>query len=91
MIILIFLRIFLSNLSTAIKNGENLYYQMISFEDLHRISKRATPKKIMDYRHAIMSHKLYNDDELNEDWQDFNDRNQHVQIFDRSSKTQNRQ
>ena len=34
----------------------------VSFESLHRMSKRATPKKLMKYKLALCLHKIYNAD-----------------------------
>ena len=33
---------------------------MVSFEKLHRVSKRAAPMQIINYKHDLLRHKLYN-------------------------------
>ena len=40
----------------------------VSFERIHSINKRATPEKIMLYRHALMLYKLYNGNEQTTEW-----------------------
>ena len=61
-----------------------------SYESLHRIHKRATPMKMLKYKHALELHRLYNDELGRIDWidlniqQNFNNRNNKVQIVDYS-------
>ena len=45
---------------------------MISFVDLHKLNQRATPEKIMLYKHAILLHKLYNTMNHDLEWQSLN-------------------
>ena len=61
-----------------------------SYERLHIIHSRATPAKMMMYKHAIELCNLYNSEEMSDDWvdlnlqQNFNGRLENVQIFDNS-------
>ena len=41
---------------------------MISFERLHSINNRATPEKMMLYKHAILLHNMYNSSDLSKEW-----------------------
>ena len=52
------------NKSTRIYDGS------MSFDTLHTINKRATPKQFTTYSHAILLHKWYNDETLNNNWLD---------------------
>ena len=45
---------------------------MISYQDLHPMNNRATPQKIMLYKHALHLHKIYNTQDHNFEWQVFN-------------------
>ena len=60
----------------------------ISYEQMHKIHKRATPINVMKYRHSIQLFKIYNSDNQSDDWMDlnfqqnFNARNDFVQIYD---------
>ena len=53
---------------------------MTSYERLHLIANRATPEQICQYKHALLLHKIYNDNEQGADWlalnfnQNFNSR-----------------
>ena len=44
----------------------------ISFNDLHKINKRATPEQMMKYKHAIQMFKLFNDNNFDNNWLDLN-------------------
>ena len=74
----------------ALKTIENVSDLRISFENLHRIQKRATPTQMMKYRLALQLHKLYNSVNYSEDWlnlnfqQNFNSRSNQVKIIDQS-------
>ena len=54
--------------------------RMTSYERLHSIANRATPEQICQYKHALLLHKIYNDNEQGADWlalnfnQNFNNR-----------------
>ena len=73
--------------SAALKLCENKTEIRISY-DLHDVNKRATPEKMMIYKMSIQLHKIYNSQSTNENWidlhfqQNFNERNDKVQIFD---------
>ena len=60
------------------------YLQMISYHTLHYLNKRATPQQITTYKHALLLHKAYNDDEMGLNWtnlffnQQFSSRELHV-------------
>ena len=47
----------------------------ISFENIHRVHKKSTPKQIMLYQHAIQLHKTFNQP-------NFPSCHEHVTIFD---------
>ena len=61
-----------------------------SFEKTHSSHNRATPTKMMLYKHALELYTVHNSEDMNEDWidlnqqQNFNGRVQCVQIFDKS-------
>ena len=61
-----------------------------SFERMHSINKRATPMMMMKYKHCLELHRLYNSEDGSEDWinlhfqQNFNNRNDFINIFDNS-------
>ena len=71
--------------------AQTQYENMIGFEQLHEMHKRATPIKMMKYRLALQLYKIYNGGNENQDWidlnfqQNFNERNIHVQINDVSN------
>ena len=47
-----------------------MYYPdcMISFVNIHKMNKRATPEALMSYKTAIQLHKLYNANDQSLDW-----------------------
>ena len=47
-----------------------MYYSdhMISFVNIHKMNKRATPEAFMSYKTAIQLHKLYNRNEQSLNW-----------------------
>ena len=51
-------------LKMCLKNND----PMISFERLHQIAKRATPEKMMLYKHAILLYKMYNSENHSNEW-----------------------
>ena len=63
---------------------------MISYDDLHKFHKRATPTNVMKYRLSIQLFKIMNGENQNDDWvdlnfqQNFNARVDFIQIFDTS-------
>ena len=44
----------------------------VSYVDLHRISKRATPKQMSEYKLAIQLYKVFNDGVPNNEWINLN-------------------
>ena len=68
-----------------------LYDQNMSFITLHSITKRATPPQMMKYKLALQLHKLYNSENMNDDWlslffnQNFNGRNSKANFRDTSN------
>ena len=44
----------------------------MSYEHLHTISQRPTPLKLKKYSHAILLHKVTNDQNQTKDWLDLN-------------------
>ena len=46
------------------------YDRNISFQALHTLHKRATPPQIMAYKHALLLHKVYNDNSNSPEWLD---------------------
>ena len=44
----------------------------ISFINLHKLNHRATPNKVMIYRHALLLYKLYNDRQPMTEWSHLN-------------------
>ena len=75
----------------ALKLLNNRSDLRISYDQQHKLQGRATPMEMMRYRLSIQLHKLYNGDQLNEDWvdlnyqQNFNNRQKFVQINDESA------
>ena len=80
----------LSASAQPLKMTTNNYNYMMSFETLHIMNQRANPKQITIYKHALLLHKIYNDDS-NITWSDlfftqqFNQRNQTIQFFNTSN------
>ena len=76
--------------SAALKLCENNTKIRKSYATLHALNKIATPEKMMIYKMSIQLHKIYNSQNMNEDWidlhfqQNFNERNDKVQIIDSS-------
>ena len=76
----------LSASAQPLKMTTNNYNYMMSYETLHTMNQRANPKQITFYKHALLLHKIYNDDS-NITWSDlffsqhFNQRNQTIKFF----------
>ena len=51
----------LSASASALKMISYTYDQSISFEQIHSILNRATPKMFMAYKHALMLYRIFND------------------------------
>ena len=68
------------------------YNNMMSFEQIHAINKRATPNQMLLYKHSLLLHKIWNDPIYSKDWldlnfqQNFNERRTKVMIFDTSQR-----
>ena len=66
------------------------YDRNISYENLHTTLKRANPAQMMAYKHALLLHKVYNDNSNSPEWLDlfsnqtFNNRNAHANFIDMS-------
>ena len=66
------------------------YDNMISFDKLHYLNQRATPNQLTTYKHALLLHKTYNDENMVLNWQNlffnqyFNDRDPLVKFFNNS-------
>ena len=60
----------------------------MSFDTLHSLNKRATPKQFTTYRHGLLLHKYYNDETKSNNWldlffnQQFNNRCDSVNFVD---------
>ena len=80
----------LSASAQPLKFTTNNYNYMMSFETLHIMNQRANPNQITVYKHALLLHKIYNDDS-NINWNDlfftqhFNQRNQTIKFFNTSN------
>ena len=81
----------LSASANALKLLGNKSDLRTSYDQLHRIHKRAPPLDVMKYRLAIQLFKLYNDNGTTDDWidlnlqQNFNSRQTCVRIHDCSN------
>ena len=86
--------ILLSSSAKPLKICYPHYHSFVSFELLHQALKRATPKAIIDYNHALLLHKTYNSVDQNKDWidihfnQSFNNRLNKVNFYDNSNNKQ---
>ena len=54
--------------ANALKLSQPVTNQMQSYVDVHKECKRAQPEQMMLYKHAIMLHKLYNENFPEMDW-----------------------
>ena len=54
--------------ANALKLSQPVTNQMQSYVDVHIECKRAQPEQMMLYKHAIMLHKLYNENFPEMDW-----------------------
>ena len=81
----------LSASATALKLCLTNYDPMISFNNIHSLSNRATPEKYCIYKHALLLHKIYNSHTPKLDWialnfnQNFNSRNSKFMSHSRSN------
>ena len=78
----------LSVSAAPLKLCTRMYDRSMSFNTLHTLNKRDTPKQFTTYRHAILLHKVYNDETTNQNRldlffnQQFNDRWETAKFFD---------
>ena len=63
-------QLILSASANALKLSQKHPDQMESFLSIHLRAKRATPEKLMTYKHAILLHKLYNTQTPKLEWVD---------------------
>ena len=80
----------LSTSSSALRMITLNYDYTISFIQLHSINKRATPTQIMNYKHALLLYKIFNNKLYSKEWlalnfqQTFNARTDTINIVDTS-------
>ena len=80
----------LSASASALKICTPMYNYLTSHLSLHSMNNRATPSKMLLYKHALLLHKTYNDTKMSPEWlglnfqQNFNNRNEMVNIIDTS-------
>ena len=71
----------------ALKIFTTNYNNLMSFDQIHAINKRATPNQIMLYKHSLLLYKIWNETLYSKEWlalnfqQNFNERNQTVNVF----------
>ena len=76
--------------AALLKYCVRFYDRKISYITLHAIVKRATPSQIMIYKHALLLHKIYNDENSSQEWlslffnQTFNNRAMAANFIDNS-------
>ena len=58
----------LSASAAPLKLTTTNYHQMISYNLLHYLNKRATPDQMTKYKHALLLHKTYNDESMSKNW-----------------------
>jgi hypothetical protein len=61
-------QVLLSTSAKALLLCQKQVNRSISFIDLHRIHKRATPDQMLKYKHALMLHSLYNNNRPSMEW-----------------------
>ena len=62
----------LSSSANALKISQRHPDRMESFVNIHKNCKRALPSQIIEYKHAILLHKLYNEQMPVSDWVELN-------------------
>ena len=76
--------------ATEYYNDLHKYYH-INHTAIHRLANRGTPEQVSKYKHALQMYKLFNSNSMSDDWvslndqQNFNGRNEHIQIFKKSN------
>ena len=67
------------------------YNNLMSYEQIHAINKRATPNQMMLYKHSLLLYKIWNDAIYSKDWlalnfqQNFNLRCNKVMLYETSN------
>ena len=67
------------------------YNNLMSYEQIHAINKRATPNQMMLYKHSLLLYKIWNDAIYSKDWlalnfqQNFNLRCNKVKLYETSN------
>ena len=80
----------LSASASALKMISYTYDHSISFDQIHSLLNRATPKMFMAYKHALMLYRIFNDSNQSCDWVSlnfqliFNTRDQTIKVVDTS-------
>ena len=76
--------------ASPLKICYQMYDRSVSFERLHKLMKRPTPNTVMELKHALILHKIYNTETPNNNWidlffnQNFNNRNPNANFIDTS-------
>ena len=65
-------QLLLSASAKALKVSQKHPDRMESFVDVHKHCKRALPEQMIEYKHAILLHKLYNEHQPVTDWIELN-------------------
>ena len=77
----------LSASANALKLSQNRPDVYESFINIHKSCNRAQPEQLITYKHALLLHKLYNNQQPQADWIDinvyqiFNPRRKHFKIM----------
>ena len=54
--------------ATALMLSTPNYHTLMSYEQIHAINKRATPKQILLYKHSLLLFKVWNDSIYSKEW-----------------------
>ena len=65
---IVFSQSVLNNTANVLKTSQRHPDRMESYINIHKSCKRALPKQIIEYKHAILLHKLYNEKQPVTDW-----------------------
>ena len=65
-------QLLMSASANALKLSQRCPNMYESFLNIHKSCKRATPTQMIKYKHAILIHKLYNQEQPRADWIDLN-------------------
>ena len=61
-----------SALANGVKSSQRCPDMYASYVNVHKSCKRATPSQMIKYKHALLTHKLYNQQQPRADWVDPN-------------------